>query len=197
MDDVGDTPAPHRPQSLQKNRGPLAGPENRRSLIAAGRAEFISHGAAVPLSRVAKRAGVGQGSLYRHFPNRFALAVAVFEQNLQQIRGDLATSPSPYSMFLRSIEQQASEASVIIDLVSSGEAQVEAESLRQDLRELVQDVFDAASAAEELAPHVSAEDLVAAVQMLALPVAKAQPEERGAVAARVRQIVDAWFLRSS
>ncbi|WP_166432844.1 TetR/AcrR family transcriptional regulator [Nesterenkonia salmonea] len=182
---------------MQKNRGPLAGPENRQSLIDAGRAEFIAHGASVPLSRIAKRAGVGQGSLYRHFPNRFALAVAVFEQNLQEIRRRVAVSSSPYSVFLSTVEQQASEASVIIDLVASGEAQAEAESLRRDLRELVTEVFDAASAAGELAPHVTAVDLLSAVQMLALPVAKAPAGEHGAVAERVRQILDAWFLRGS
>ena len=34
-------------------------------------------------SAVAKRAGVGQGSLYRHFPDRTALAAAVFEENVE------------------------------------------------------------------------------------------------------------------
>lgn len=86
---------------------------------------------------------------------------------------------------------------MIIDLVASGEAQAEAESLRRDLRELVTEVFDAASAAGELAPHVTAVDLLSAVQMLALPVAKAPAGEHGAVAERVRQILDAWFLRGS
>ena len=42
-------------------------------------------GLAAPFSAVAKRAGVGQGSLYRHFPDRTALAVAVFEDNVRDL----------------------------------------------------------------------------------------------------------------
>ena len=39
---------------------------------------FAEGGVDAPLSAVAKLAGVGQGSLYRHFPDRGALALAVF-----------------------------------------------------------------------------------------------------------------------
>jgi AcrR family transcriptional regulator len=64
------------------NRGPSAAAENRAALIAAARAVFATAGYDAPLSAVARRAGVGQGSLYRHFPNRMSLAVAVFEDNM-------------------------------------------------------------------------------------------------------------------
>ena len=62
------------PEPTKANRGPSAGPENRRALIAAARAVFAESGYSAPLSAVARRAGVGQGSLYRHFPDRVALA---------------------------------------------------------------------------------------------------------------------------
>lgn len=79
-------------KTSKANRGPSAGPENRASLIAAARAVFDEQGMTAPLSAVARRAGVGQGSLYRHFPDRTSLALAVFEQNMEQI-ADLAASP--------------------------------------------------------------------------------------------------------
>ncbi len=61
------------------------GPGNRRALIAAAREVYAESGLSAPFSAVAKRAGVGQGSLYRHFPDRTALAVAVFEENVADL----------------------------------------------------------------------------------------------------------------
>ncbi|MGO1628191.1 helix-turn-helix domain-containing protein, partial [Microbacterium sp.] len=73
------TDAEERPR---KNRGPAAAAENRRALIAAARAVFADGGFAVPFSAIARRAGVGQGSLYRHFPTKIALAAAVFDDDI-------------------------------------------------------------------------------------------------------------------
>lgn len=58
---------------------------NRLALIEAGRALFAERGYDVPLSAVAKAAGVGQGVLYRHFPTRASLAFAVFAQNVDEL----------------------------------------------------------------------------------------------------------------
>jgi AcrR family transcriptional regulator len=48
-------------------------------------------GADVPLYQVARRAGVGQGTLYRHFPERALLELAVYEQCVGRLT-ELATS---------------------------------------------------------------------------------------------------------
>lgn len=71
--------------SASHNRGPAAAAANRAALLAAARAEFAAHGYHVPLSRIARSAGVGQGVLYRHFPNRLALGFAVFEENFASL----------------------------------------------------------------------------------------------------------------
>lgn len=51
---------------------------NRARIVAAAEHVFRESGAAVPLDRVAERAGVGRGTLYRHFPDRAALIAAVY-----------------------------------------------------------------------------------------------------------------------
>lgn len=51
---------------------------NRERLIAAAQALFDEQGAGASLEDVAKRAGVGPGTLYRHFPTRAALQEAVY-----------------------------------------------------------------------------------------------------------------------
>ena len=44
--------------------------ENRARLITAATAAFADKGADAPLEDIARRAGVGIGTLYRHFPTR-------------------------------------------------------------------------------------------------------------------------------
>jgi len=50
--------------------------KNRELILAAAEALFLEKGAGVPLEEVAKRAGVGIGTLYRRFPTREALLAA-------------------------------------------------------------------------------------------------------------------------
>lgn len=52
---------------------------NHERLLTEARAAFAAHGTDASLEDVARRAGVGIGTLYRHFPNRQALLSAVFE----------------------------------------------------------------------------------------------------------------------
>ncbi|WP_243437759.1 helix-turn-helix domain-containing protein [Streptomyces sp. FH025] len=51
---------------------------NRDLLLAAARDMFSRHGLDVPLDQIAKEAGVGNATLYRHFPTREALIAEVF-----------------------------------------------------------------------------------------------------------------------
>ncbi|MEV7026748.1 helix-turn-helix domain-containing protein [Kitasatospora sp. NPDC093558] len=51
---------------------------NREILIAAARTLFAREGLNVPLDRIAKAAGVGNATLYRHFPTRDALIEEIF-----------------------------------------------------------------------------------------------------------------------
>jgi AcrR family transcriptional regulator len=72
---------------------------NYDALIAAATAAFAEHGADdVSLEEIARRAGVGIGTLYRHFPARQALLEAVYKEQvdgLQVLEGKLLASESP------------------------------------------------------------------------------------------------------
>ncbi|MGC5015184.1 TetR/AcrR family transcriptional regulator [Streptosporangium sp. DT93] len=57
-----------------------------RSLLAAARALFDEHGPDIPLDEVARRAGVGNATLYRHFPTRQDLIVAVYAGEVTTLR---------------------------------------------------------------------------------------------------------------
>ena len=56
---------------------------NHDKLVAAARAVFTEHGTSAPLEDIAERAGVGIGTLYRHFPTRQAILEAVYVDEVE------------------------------------------------------------------------------------------------------------------
>ena len=57
-------------------------------LITAATAAFAEKGADAPLEDIARRAGVGIGTLYRHFPTRLDLQAAVFRSQVGAVCGE-------------------------------------------------------------------------------------------------------------
>ena len=70
--------APRRPMRADARR-------NYERLLTEARNNFAEYGADASLEVVARRAGVGIGTLYRHFPNRQALLCAVFQEALASL----------------------------------------------------------------------------------------------------------------
>ncbi|MFT3809907.1 MAG: helix-turn-helix domain-containing protein [Micropepsaceae bacterium] len=64
---------------------------NREALIDAAKAAFSQSGPDVSLEEIARRADVGIGTLYRHFPTRDAVIEAVYRREVDQL-GDAATA---------------------------------------------------------------------------------------------------------
>ena len=58
---------------------------NRERLLEAAKATFGADEIDIPLDEIARRAGVGIGTLYRHFPNRDALIEAVYRAELNRL----------------------------------------------------------------------------------------------------------------
>ncbi len=71
---------------------------------------FAENGADAPLRLIAARAGVGKGSLYRHFPHREAIIIAVFEDYVADLE-QLAACPD--------VTAEAVVAAVVAQLVDS------------------------------------------------------------------------------
>jgi len=66
-------PAPRRRSDVERNQ---------RALLDAALRVFAERGVDAPVREVAAAAGVGMGTLYRHFPNRADLVVAVYRQQV-------------------------------------------------------------------------------------------------------------------
>jgi AcrR family transcriptional regulator len=113
--------APSRP--LRKDAA-----RNRELLIAAAREVFAERGLEASLDDVAHRAGLGIGTAYRHFPNKYELAKAIFAQAIDEII-------------------ELAERAVAMDdpwdgIVSFMEGTAEAQSADRGLREVLLGVHD-------------------------------------------------------
>jgi AcrR family transcriptional regulator len=58
---------------------------NRERILEVAKQEFTRSGANASLEEIAKRAGVGPGTLYRHFPTREALLVEVYRKEVEKL----------------------------------------------------------------------------------------------------------------
>ncbi|NLU73312.1 TetR/AcrR family transcriptional regulator [Streptomyces sp. HNM0575] len=78
---------PSSPSLSGSGRGPgrADARRNREKLLVAARAAFAAADDAVSLESVAREAGVGIGTLYRHFPTREALVEAVYSAELDDV----------------------------------------------------------------------------------------------------------------
>ncbi|WP_084105888.1 TetR/AcrR family transcriptional regulator [Demequina sp. NBRC 110056] len=170
------------------NRGPSAGPENRAALIAAARTVFEERGIDAPLSAVAKRAGVGQGSLYRHFPDRISLAVAVFEENLAEIEALASRPGSTLRDVVDLVTYQAEAAAAFIETIAVARADARVSQFDARLRAVLASKWTEAEASGAVRPGTTADDLMLAVGMVSASISHAPRDQRHAVAER------AWAL---
>ena len=56
---------------------------NEQALLDAAAAAFVASGVEAPVRDIAARAGVGVGTVYRHFPTRADLVVAVYRHQVE------------------------------------------------------------------------------------------------------------------
>lgn len=65
---------------------------NRANIVAASRALFTEQGAKVPMEEIARHAGVGVGTLYRRFPDRASLLLAVSADAMRRMAAAARTA---------------------------------------------------------------------------------------------------------
>jgi AcrR family transcriptional regulator len=89
-DAVGD-PEPRRADARR----------NRQAVIDAAAAVFVTAGVEAPIREIAARAGIGTATIYRHFPTRSDLIVAVYRHQVENCAEAgpvlLSSNPSPYA----------------------------------------------------------------------------------------------------
>ncbi|WP_035855520.1 TetR/AcrR family transcriptional regulator [Cryptosporangium arvum] len=74
---------------------------NENALLSAAAAVFVRSGVEAPIREIAAEAGVGTATIYRHFPTRADLIVAVYRHQVEALAESgpvrLETAPTPYA----------------------------------------------------------------------------------------------------
>jgi AcrR family transcriptional regulator len=139
--------------------------ENRAALVVAAREVFADQGIDAPLRAVARRAGVGQGSLYRHFPDRVSLALAAFEENVAALERLVADPGSTLADCFDLLTEQSLAAVAFIAMLNDLEdPRIAVQGER--VEELLAQKLPGAQRAGLVRPDVSPADCFLAVAMV-------------------------------
>src|ERR1700681_3869039 len=159
-------------QSTESTRKPRADAvRNRERVLEAAKTVFSAGGAEASLEAVARRAGVGIGTLYRHFPTREALFEAVYRREVDQL-GDLAeqlkNDAAPVDALRRwlrsNVEFVATKKGMVAALALAAYGKSELYAFTFDrLTKAVGTLLDRAVAAGEIRADTSPEDLLRAL----------------------------------
>ncbi|MET8763917.1 helix-turn-helix domain-containing protein [Lentzea sp. NPDC004782] len=131
---------------------------NREKVLEAARELFASKGYDVPLDEIASRAGVGPGTVYRHFPTKQALFQAVTEARVAAM---IASAEQPWTdpkeALFAFLGRMADEASAKRDM---SDAITVSPELRKNLHAALGTLLHRAQEAGSVRTDVTATDLV-------------------------------------
>jgi AcrR family transcriptional regulator len=151
---------------------------NRERIVAAAREMFVEHGPDVPLDEIARRAGVGNATVYRNFPDRDALVrevvCSVMDRTAEAAEVALAESGDAFSALEHFVHTAADERiSALCPMISStfDQHHPDLEASRRRVEQLVEEVMRRAVAAGQLRADVGVGDLLIAVAQLSRPPA--------------------------
>lgn len=124
---------------------------NHELLVAAAREVFAERGVEASLEEIARRAGVGVGTLYRHFATREALVEAIFERRIGElvaIAQAAAAEPDGWQALVRFLDQtlelQASDRVLKDALMHYPPGAGHLVSAREEMRQLFEQVLERA-----------------------------------------------------
>jgi AcrR family transcriptional regulator len=147
--------------------------KNRERLLVAAEEVFAERGVSVPVDDVACRAGVGVGTLYRHFPTKEALIAAVLATRLEQLSAESGAArldPDPGAALFAFADRLGAEVAVKHDLADAlVEAGVDVKAEMADVMEQMKANVEALIARAQQAGAVR--DDVGADELFGLVVA--------------------------
>ncbi|MGI8751179.1 MAG: TetR/AcrR family transcriptional regulator [Acidimicrobiales bacterium] len=169
---------------------------NRQRLLEVARRAFAAGDGKVALESIAKEAGVGIGTLYRHFPTREALVEAVYRNELGRVRQsaeELLASLDPdvalrawMDCFADYVATKRGMAETLRAVVASGA--ITSSQTRDGLTAAIQSLLDAGAAAGTVRGDVGAEDVFASLTGIFLSAG--EPDRRQQAGRMLDLLVD-------
>jgi AcrR family transcriptional regulator len=144
---------------------------NREMLLAAATRAFAASGDEPSMRAIAREAGVGIATLYRHFPTRESLVNAVYQDQVQRLTigaSDLLKWGTPaeamrrwMDLFADWLATKHGMLDTLLAMIDSGK--ITHTQTRAELLEAITTILDAGGAAGDLRTDVSAEDIAASL----------------------------------
>ena len=151
---------------------------NRERIVAAAREMFTEFGPDVPLDEIARRAGVGNATVYRNFPDRDALVrevvCSVMDRTSEAAEFALAETGDAFEALERFVHTAADERiSALCPMIQTtfDQNHPDLEAARERVEQLVAELMDRAVRAGQLRPDVGVGDLMIVVAQLSRPPA--------------------------
>lgn len=145
--------------------------KNRQRLLQAAEDVFATDGVQAQVDLVADRAGVGVGTLYRHFPTKESLIEAIIRTRLEALRGQLdacAAAGAPgdaFFAFLHEFGRQAAAKRDLFEALGAAGIDIKAKcaDAYEELKRGVGGLLALAQVAGSVRADVSAEDVIGLV----------------------------------
>jgi AcrR family transcriptional regulator len=145
--------------------------KNRQRILEAAEATFASEGLSVPIDTVAERAGVGVGTLYRHFPTKEALFQAIVTSRLEYLlhfakeRADAADPSEALFSFLAEFGTQASAKHDLFDALSSAGIDIKSScaEMMDDMKRSIDVLLQRAVAAKSVRSDITTDEMIGLV----------------------------------
>lgn len=151
---------------------------NRERIVTAAREMITEHGADVPLDDIARRAGVGNATVYRHFPDRDALVrevvCSVLDRTARAGREALAEDGDAFAALERFVHVSADErVSALCPMLATtfDEQHPDLAAASARVEALIGEIMDRAKAAGQLREDVGPGDVMIVVAQLSRPPA--------------------------
>lgn len=155
---------------------------NRAQILAAARESFASGGVDVPLDMIAERAGVGPGTLHRHFPTKAALVTAVIADRLDHLTDRAAyLGEDPINDFFTFLGEVVDSARGNLALESALDGGLEAggQASVTRLMEAFQRLLSSAQRSGGVRSDVAAGEVHAILAGVSATERRLQPDRRG------------------
>jgi AcrR family transcriptional regulator len=169
---------------------------NRERVLRTAQQAFATEGLGVSLDEIARRAGVGPGTVHRHFPAKEALYLAVATDMLQQLVAHaeaLAATGDPAAVFTllsRMMASGAENAAVKSALAAAEfDLRTAAPGVAADLTRHVADLLDRARVAGAVRDDVTTEEVMALVAGAFAAIRHAGVQTSGEGSAHLAQII--------
>ncbi|MFD9209824.1 TetR/AcrR family transcriptional regulator [Streptomyces sioyaensis] len=150
---------------------------NRERIIAAARETMVEFGAEVPLDEIARRAGVGNATLYRHFADRLELihhvTLSVMSRTADRAERALAEESDAFQALRRFVHAAVEERiGALCPLLSDGVDRDHPDLLaaRDRLEAAIEAVMGAARDSGQLRTDIAVGDLMVAITQLTRPL---------------------------